>query len=480
MKKILTGNESRAKLLDGVNKMADIVKSTLGPYGRNVVYTLDGQLPYITNDGVSIARQIQFDDPIEQAGADIIKQACLMTNAKAGDGTTTAITLAQAIAKTGFADTRNPKEVKDQIMSECEMVITALTDMAVPVKDNIKHVATVSAESPAIGSIVADLIGEIGENGSISVETSTNIGLSYEVAQGLEVDEGYVSYLMGTGERNEAVLEDCPVVLCDLKIGNIKDLIPVMEKIRKAGYLKMLLVCDGVEASVIANLMLNKVKGIFETVVIKLPYVDKEVFLQDISLVTGASIFGTTGKLFDKMKVDDLGFCDKIIVKQESTVFIGGRADIKESVELLKKGAEEITDLYFKDKLLRRIAKITGGVGIIKVGASSDIELKYLKDKIEDTINATKCAISEGIVKGGGDALKAIVEKYPNMLISEALLAPYLQIRANAGDNVQFATPDYVFDPVKVTKMAVESACSVAGTLITTNAVIAYDKASEK
>ena len=478
-KKISTSNNARVRLLQGVNKVANIVKATLGPYGKNVIYTdPNGLLPTVTNDGVSIAKQIQLTDPVEQAGVDIIKQSCLMTNAKAGDGTTTSITLAQAIAQIGFNDGRPVMEIKNQIANECDIVVSALKEMAAPVGDNIRNIARVSAESVHNGDIVAELIEKIGKNGSVTVTAGSEIGVVSEVVSGAEFPQGWISPYMVNNERDEAVLEECPVLICDVKIGNFRDIAPIMEKVVESGYRKLFVVSEGLDASVIATTTLNKMKGIFEVVAVKLPYVDKEVFMQDISFITGAKITGTSGLMIDKMSVEDLGFCDKIIVKQESTTFLGGKGDLDKNIEALKKSVETSKDDYFKNKIIERIARLTGGVGIIRVGAQSEAEMKYLRDKLEDTVNATKCAIDEGIVRGGGLALKEIAERYPNMLIADALRAPYEQIQTNAGKHVDI--PDHVFDPVKVTRLAVESACSAAGILITTEAVIAYDNTTKK
>ena len=474
---IVTGENSRAKLLKGADMVADLVKLTLGPKGRNVVFTQEhGLYPTVTNDGVSIARNVFSDDEIEQVGIDLIKQASMQTSYHAGDGTTTSMVLAQAIAHAGFeaCEVTSPMEVKKQIERECELVVQELKALARPV-DNFGQmvmVASAAAESEEWGKTVAQVFQDVGPNGVVTVDQTPEVGVRAVITTGLEVQEGWISSYMINSEKNEAIIEDARILICDQKLTTIKDIVPLIEKLSKQGINKLVVVCDGMDNNLIATAAINKQKGTFEILGIKLPYTEKQEFMENIAAVTGASITGTTGLMIDQIDIAELGFCNKVVATQESTLFIGGSGDISTLVASLEKTKEDTKDKYFISKAETRLAKLSGGVGVIWVGAATEAEMKYTKLKIDNAVSSLKCAMEEGIVPGGGltlSKLSTIQGGYP--LIAECLHAPIKQMQANAGG--EFIVPDNIFDPVKVTRTALQNACSLAATLITVEAVIA-------
>jgi len=479
MKKIITTDaEAQAKLLKGVDMVADIVKRTLGPSGSNVVYTTNGT-PTVTNDGVSIALQVLSNDEIEQVGIDLIKQSSLQTNNKIGDGTTTSIVLAQAIAHAGFNEVnkgRSALEVRTQIMDECEQVVKFLEEQASPVEgDMLRNVAYTSVENKEYGDLIANTLERVGPDGVVMVDYSQELGVTATFTEGLEVSQGWISPYM-VDEEGVAVIEDAYVLLCDSKLSSFQEFTPVMEKlVKEKGVRKLLVVCEKMETHFLANAVLNKTKGAFDLKAIATPFIDKEQFLEDISIVTGAKIVGTTGLLLDKVTTDDLGYCSKIIISQDSTLFIGGSGDTSNAVERLRIHKNTLTDSYSISKAEKRIARLVGGVAVIKVGASTEAETTYIKLKIDDAVAATKAAMKHGVVRGGGLEL---MEMYSDdYLIGESLNKPYEQIQENAGGNI--VIPDSVLDPVMVTITALRNACSVAGILLTTTAVIADVKKYE-
>ncbi len=485
IKKVITQHtEAQEKLLRGVDLVADIVKQTLGPSGKNVVFTNKQGSPTVTNDGVSIAVQVHSDDEIEQIGIDLIKQSSLQTNNKIGDGTTTSIVLAQAIAHSGFEEVnkgRNALEVRKQIMEECEAVTKLLEKSARPVNDKmLVDIATTSVENEEYGQLIADTLNRVGSDGVVVVDYSQEVGVKATFTEGLEVDQGWISPYM-VDEEGIIKLEDAYVLLCDSKLASFQEMTPIMEKlVKETGTRKLFVVCEKADTHFLANAILNKTKGAFDMKIINTPFMDKEQFLEDISIVTGAKIVGTTGLLFDKLTVNDLGRCDKIVCSQDSTLFIGGMGNVAEAVERLRKHKDSLTDSYLISKAEKRIARILGGVAVVKVGASTEAEAKYIKLKIDDAVAATKAAMKYGVVRGGGLALAMLGQSKNEMLISESLRAPHYQILENSDSNIDLPVPDSVLDPVKVTITALQNACSVAGILLTTTAVIAdkYEKAT--
>ncbi len=531
-KQILYNEEARRALKRGIDKVADAVKITVGPRGRNVVLDKGYGTPMITNDGVSIAKEITLKDRFENMGAEIIKEVAEKTNDTAGDGTTTSVILMQAIVTEGLKHLSmgvNALGIRLGIEKAAKDTVAVLRRIAKPIqnKAEIMQVATISAESPEIGTIIADTMEKVGKDGVVTVEESQSFGVDYEVVEGLEFDKGYVSpYMLTNTERMEAEYRDPLILVTDKKISSIKEILPLLEKVAEAGKKDLVIIAEDIEGEAMTTFVLNKLRGTFNVLGIKAPgYGDrKKELLGDIGAVVGADLVSDDlGITFEKATVKMLGSARKVISTKDKTIIVGGKgkkADIEARVVQLKKQHETVDSKYDREKLDERIAKLSGGVAIIRVGAATETEMKYLKLKIEDAVNATKAAIAEGIVPGGGVALvKAIKElkkKTENgsitaefslgySIVVKALEAPLKQIAINAGKDEGSLIVDRVMngrgnegydalkdemvkdmivagivDPVKVTRSAVENAASAAAILLTTEVAIAEEPKEEK
>lgn len=523
-KQILFGEEARKAIHAGLTKSARAVKVTLGPRGRNVVLEKSYGGPRITNDGVSIAKEISFKDKFENMGAEIVKEVASKANDLAGDGTTTAVTLLEAMVNEGLASLSrgaNAMMVRSGMEQARDAAVKELKKMAKPVegRSDIEQVATISSESPELGRIIAETVEKVGKNGVITVEESQGTELSYEVVEGLQIDKGYASpYLVTNGERMEAEMRDAQILVTDHKISSVQDILPLLEKVAQAGKKELVIIADDIEGDALATLILNKLRGTFNVLAVKAPgFGDrKKEMLADIAVVVGATVVsGDFGMTFENTELSMLGRASRVVAGKDSTVFVGGKgkkADIEARVKQLQNLRESTTSGFDKEKIEERIAKLTGGVAVIRVGASTETEMKYLKDKIDDAVKATKASIEEGIVPGGGTALAKVSrllrvedwefdskdEEMGFAIVGRALEAPLRQILANAGkddgsaivERVQdakgFAGYDAaqgaevadmaeagIIDPVKVTRSAVENAVSAAAIFLTTEAAVA-------
>jgi len=531
-KQILYSDKARRALKSGIDKAAGAVKVTLGPRGRNVALDKGFGGPTITNDGVSIAKEISLRDKFENMGAEIVKEVASKTNDIAGDGTTTSVVLLQAIVEEGMKHTEaglSAMAVRSGIEKATEDAVTALRGLAKKIQNDeeIKQVATISAESEEIGSIIADTIKEVGKDGVVTVEESQSLGIEKEIVEGLEFDRGYVSaYMVTDGSRMEAVHKDSPVLITDKKISSIQEILPVLQKVAESGKKELVIIADDVEGEALTTFVLNKLRGTFNVLAVKAPgYGDrKEEMLQDIAAMIGAEVISEkTGTKFENATVAQLGRATKIIATKDKTIIVGGKGakkDIDARVAQIKKQIADTTSKFDKEKLEERLAKMTGGVAVIRVGAATETEMKYLKLKIEDAVNATKAAIEEGIVAGGGVAFVKATQKLTEsleekkkklnpgelvgyMILLDALEKPLRQIAENAGvdggvvvdkvkngkDNVGYDAvsntfPDVIkagiIDPVKVTRTALQRAASAAAILLTTEAAVAEEPEDKK
>ena len=519
-KNIVYGEEARRALQAGVDKLANTVKITLGPKGRNVLINKTYGSPLITNDGVTIAREIELEDGTENMGAQLVKEVATKTNDVAGDGTTTATLLAQIIIKEGFKNVAagaNPMILKKGIEGAVEVAVGEIKKNSKKVADksSIAHVASVSASDETIGNLIAEAMEKVGRDGVITVEESKSLGTNLDTVDGMQFDRGYLSaYMVNDTEKMEATLENPYILLTDKKISNIQDLLPLLEQIVKQGR-KLLIIAEDVEGEALATLVINKLKGIIDVVAVKAPgFGDRrKAMMEDIAILTGGTVISEeVGYDLKEATVDLLGTASTVKVDKESTTIVNGggaKAEIKNRVAAIKGQIETSDSEYDKEKLQERLAKLSGGVAVIKVGAATETELKERKLRIEDALNATKAAVEEGIVAGGGTALvNAIpaVKKYAETLegdaktganiIIRALEEPVRKIAENAGfegsvvvDAVKAqkkgfgfnaATEKYVdmikdgiVDPAKVSRSALQNAASVASILLTTEAAVA-------
>lgn len=537
-KKILYSEEARKALKKGIDTVADAVKITLGPRGRNVVLDKGYGAPTITNDGVSIAKEISLKDKFENMGAEIVKEVASKTNDLAGDGTTTATILIQAIVDEGMKHTSmgvNAMGVRAGIEEAAKDVVEALKKIAKPIKtdDEIRQVATISAESPELGKIIADTIKKVGKDGVVTVEESQTTELDSEIVEGIKFDKGYVSaYMITNPERMEAEFKDPAILITDKKISSIKEILPLLEQLAQSGKKDLVVIADDVDGEALTTFIVNKLRGNFNVLAIKAPgYGDgKKAILEDIAVTVGATVISeSTGMKFESATLAALGKAAKVITTKDDTVIVGGKgkkSDITDRIDQLKKQLEQYlpkeraSEYGEARKIAERIAKLSGGVAVIRVGAATETEMKYLKLKIEDAVNATKAAIEEGIVSGGGVALvKASAEAEKNLLskkeitkerelgyriVLAALIAPAKQIAINAGkedgsvivDRIKTGKGNLgydaakdemvtdmiaagIVDPVKVTRLGVQNAASAAAILLTTEAAVA-DEPEEK
>jgi chaperonin GroEL len=530
-KKVLFGQDVRTALKNGVDTVANAVKVTLGPRGRNVALEKSFGGPTITNDGVSIAKEIELKDKFENMGAEVTKEVANKTNEKAGDGTTTAVVIMQAIVSEGMKRTAmgaNATMVRRGIEAASKDVVAELHKMAKPIsgKSDIKQVASISAESEELGKTIADTIDKVGKDGVVTVEESQSFGIDSEVVEGLEFDKGYVSpYMITNPERMEAEMKDAHILITDQKISAIKDVLPLLEKLAQSGKKDLVIIAEDVDGEALATFVVNKLRGVFNVLAIKAPgYGDrKKEQLEDIAITVGAQVISEdVGIKLEKAELNMLGIANRVISTKDTTVIVGGKgkkAEIQKRSEQLRTQLKSTDSKYDKEKIEERIAKLTGGVAVIRVGAATETEMKYLKDKIEDAVNATKAAIEEGIIPGGGAALAKIAAKLGKnkkehdefsigyRILISSLTSPLKQIVKNAGredaavivsevskaNNNGFnaagedAEPEIVdmyqagiIDPVKVTRSGVENAASAAAVLLTTEAAVAEDPDEKK
>jgi chaperonin GroEL len=520
MAKIITFNEEARRGLErGLNILADTVKVTLGPRGRNVVLEKKWGAPTITNDGVSIAKEIELEDPFEKIGAELVKEVAKKTDDVAGDGTTTATVLAQALVREGLRNVAagaDPITLKRGIEKAVEAVIKELLANAKPVetKEQIAATASISAGDPVIGDLIAEAIDKVGREGVVTVEESNTFGIELQLTEGMRFDKGYVSaYMVTDPERQEAVLEDAYVLIVNSKISNIKDVLPVVDKVIQAGK-PLLVIAEDIEGEALATLIVNKIRGIFKSVAVKAPgFGDRrKAMLQDIAILTGGQVISEeVGLKLENTDLTMLGRARKIVVTKDETTIVEGSGDkdqIAGRVEQIRREIDATDSDYDREKLQERLAKLSGGVAVIKAGAATEVELKERKHRIEDAVRNAKAAVEEGIVAGGGVALlqagKTAFDKLKLSgdeatganIVRVAISAPLKQIAINAGlepgvvaDKVEnlpsghglnAATGEYVDmlaaginDPVKVTRSALQNAASIAGLFLTTEAVVA-------
>lgn len=517
-KQIKYSEEARQLLKRGVDKLADAVKVTIGPKGRNVVLDRGFGAPHITNDGVSIAKEIELENKFENVGAEIVKEVAIKTNDIAGDGTTTATVLAQAIVAEGMKNVTagaSPLSIKRGIEKGTEAVIEALKKISKPVagKDEISQVATISAESKEIGDLIADVMQEVGKDGVITVEESQTFGLSKDIVEGMQFDKGYVSHYMVTNpERMEAAYEDPYILITDKKISSLQEILPLLESLAKSGKKELVIIAEDIEGDALPTLVVNKLRGTFNALAIKAPGFGerRKEMLADIAALTGGQVITEElGLKLENADIKMLGRARRVVATKETTTIVEGKGKkdaIQARISQIKKELENSTSDFDKEKLKERLAKLSGGVGVIKVGAATEVEMKAKKDKIEDALAATKAAVEEGIVPGGGvaliRALKALddvklrgEEKVGLNILRRALEEPLRQIAQNAGkdgavvvEEVKKLTSNFgynaaedryedlvkagVIDPTKVTRSALQNAVSAAALLLTTETVI--------
>ena len=524
-KELYYGEDSRRKLLAGVDKLADTVKITLGPKGRNVLIERSYGSPLITNDGVTIAREIELEDQVENMGAQLVKEVATKTNDVAGDGTTTATLLTQSIVREGFKNVTagaNPMILKRGIAGATEAAVANLKKAAKTVDDkaSIAQVASVSANDKEIGELIAEAMEKVGKDGVITVEESKTLGTSLDVVEGMQFDRGYLSPYMANNEKMEAVMNKPFILLTDKKLSNIQEIIPLLEGIMKAGR-SLLIVAEDVDGEALATLVLNKLRGTLDVVAVKAPgFGDRrKAMMEDIAILTGGVVISEElGYELKEATIDMLGQAETIKVNKDNTVIVGGagnKDELDARIAQIKASIEETTSDFDREKLQERLAKLSGGVAVINAGAASETELKEKKLRLEDALNATKAAVEEGIVAGGGVSLIRAIEavrKYADKqdgdmktgakIVERALEEPVRQIAENAGfdgavvvaevkkaeGNVGFnaANEKYedmieagIVDPVKVTRSALQNAASVAGMLLTTEAGITQIKEPE-
>ena len=523
-KEIIYGMDARAALLRGVDKLADTVKITLGPKGRNVVLEKKFGAPLITNDGVTIAKEIELEDAAENMGASLVREVATKTNDAAGDGTTTATLLAQALIHEGMKNVTagaNPMILRKGIFKAVDAAVAELAaqSKAVDGSADIARVGAISASDEAIGQLIADAMEKVTSDGVITVEESRSAETYSEVVEGMQFDRGYLSpYFATDTDKMEATLDDCLILVTDKKISNIQDLLPLLEQIVQSGK-KLLIVAEDVEGEALTTLVLNKLRGTFTVVAVKAPgFGDRrKEMLVDIATLTGGEVITSDlGLDLKDVSLGQLGRARQVKVNKENTIIVGGHGDkiaITERVAQIKAALEVTTSEFDKEKLMERLAKLAGGVAVIKVGAATEVEMKEKKLRIEDALNATKAAVEEGIVAGGGAALVNVIgavervidtlegdEKTGAQIVAKALTAPMKQIADNAGldgsvvvakvresGKVGYGFDAYseqycdmlecgIVDPAKVTRSALQNAASIASTVLTTEAVVSDKK----
>ncbi|WP_371151495.1 chaperonin GroEL [Buchananella felis] len=520
MAKIIAFNEEARRGMErGLNILADTVKVTLGPKGRNVVLEKKWGAPTITNDGVSIAKEIELDEPFEKIGAELVKEVAKKTDDVAGDGTTTATVLAQALVREGLRNVAagaNPIALRKGIEKAVERVVAQLLSDAKEVEttEEIAATAAISAGDVEIGAKIAEALDRVGKEGVITVEESNTFGLSLDVTEGMRFDKGFISpYFVTDAERQEAVLEDAFVLLVESKVSNIKDLLPLLEKVMQAGK-PLAIIAEDIEGEALTTLVLNKIRGTFKSVAVKAPgFGDRrKAMLQDMAILTGGQVISeTVGLKLDNADLEHLGTAAKVVVTKDETTIVGGGGDaeaIAARVAQIRAEIENTDSDYDREKLQERLAKLSGGVAVLRSGAATEVELKERKHRIEDAVRNAKAAVEEGIVAGGGVALiQAATKAFEGLnlegdeatgaaIVKVAVEAPLKQIAVNAGleggvvaekvrhlpvgHGLNAATGEYqdlmaagINDPVKVTRSALQNAASIAGLFLTTEAVVA-------
>ncbi|MFH1714028.1 MAG: chaperonin GroEL [Candidatus Nealsonbacteria bacterium] len=528
-KQIQYSEEARKKMKIGVDKLADAVRVTLGPKGRNVVLGKSFGSPVITNDGVTIAKEIELEDKIENLGAEIVKEVAEKANDVAGDGTTTAVVLAQAIISEGLKNVAagaNPLDIKRGIEKGVEKIVSSLKAMAkqIATKEEMAQVATISAEDREIGNLIAEVVSEVGKDGAITVEESKAFGIQKEIIKGLQFDRGYISHYMVTNpERMEAVYEDPYILVTDKKISSIQEILPILEKVAQAGKKELVIIADDIDGEALATLVINKLRGVFNVLGVKAPgFGDrrKEV-LEDIATVAATEVISEeVGLKLENIELEKLGTARRVVSTKDNTTIIGG-ADVNDAqnqrienrINQIKAQLKASDSDFDKEKLQERLAKLTGGVAVLKVGAATEVEQKARQHKTEDALSATKAAVEEGIVPGGGVALLRAILALDELkvegdeltgvnILKRALEAPIRQISQNAGIDgavvvqrvreskegfgFNAQTMEYqdllvsgIVDPVKVVRSALQNAASAASMFLTTEVVVA-EKAEEK
>lgn len=515
-KKVIYEEEARAKLKAGVDKLANAVRVTLGPKGRNVGLQKSFGAPHVTKDGVSIAREIELTDPAENMGAKIVMEAASKTVDIVGDGTTTAVVLAQAIVGEGLKNVAagaNPMEMRTGIEKGVKAIVAELVKSAKKIKgkEDVTKAATLSANGDTeIGNILGEIIDQVGRDGVITVEEGKTFGLIKKYVEGMQFDKGYISpYFAAKSEALKAEIENPYLIVTDKKISAVKDLIPLLEKMAAAGKRDVAIIAEDIDGEALSTLILNYLKGNLNVVAVKAPAFGdrRKAMLQDIAILTGGNVITEElGKTLETAELDDLGQAEKIIVTKDNTTIVGGKgrkAEITARVEMIKKEISATTSDYDKEKLQERLAKLSGGVAVLEVGAATEVELKERKDRIEDALAATRAAIEEGIVPGGGIALLDVLDSLDDVkvvrdekiginILRAALEEPFRRIMLNAGKDPAAYRRDVgkgkgydareekvvdminagIIDPVKVTRLALENAASVAMMLITTEALV--------
>ncbi|HSP47447.1 MAG TPA: chaperonin GroEL [Clostridiaceae bacterium] len=517
-KKILLGEEARRSMQKGVDKLADTVKVTLGPKGRNIILEKKFGSPLITNDGVTIAREIELEDAYENMGAQLVKEVATKTNDIAGDGTTTATVLAQAIIREGLKNVTagaNPMLIRQGIRMAVDRAVEEIRKQSIAIrgKEDIARVAAVSASDEEIGQLISDAMERVGAEGVITVEESRSMGTELDVVEGMQFDRGYLSAYMATDmEKMEAILDDPYILITDKKIGNIQEILPVLEQIVQQGR-KLLIIAEDIESEAIATLVVNKLRGTFTCVAVKAPgFGDRrKEMLLDIATLTGGQVIAEElGRELKEATLDMLGRADSVRISKDATVIVNGRGekvDIHNRINQIKNQYEESTSEFDKEKLQERLAKLAGGVAVIKVGATTETELKDKKLRLEDALSATKAAVEEGIVPGGGTAYVNIIKMIAELssdepdiqvginIIKRALEEPLRQIVTNSGleasvviERIRNSEPGIGFnvlteqyvnmieagivDPTKVTRSALQNAASVAAIFLTTEGAV--------
>jgi chaperonin GroEL len=519
-KKIIYGGDARNKIAKGVKKLANAVRITMGPKGRNVILEKSFGSPIVTNDGVTIAKEIEFEDRFENMGAQLAKEAATKTNDLAGDGTSTATILADAIITEGIknvASGTNPVSLQQGIYQATNLVVDELNKISNPVDSNekIKQVATISAQNEEVGTIIAEVFAQVGTDGVVTVEDGQTLGLEKDVVEGMQFDSGYLSpYMVSNTESMEAIVENAKILLTDKKISNLKEILPLLEAISASGEKNLVIIAEDIESEALATLILNKIRGTFNVLAVKAPgFGDRrKAILQDIAILTGGRVITEeVGLKLENATLEDLGQSKKVIANKDNCLVVDGAGnanDIKDRIEEIEREMDNSKSDYDKEKLAERRAKLGGGVAVIKVGAATEIELKEKKHRIEDAVLATKAAAEEGIIAGGGTALLRAVQVLDNLklsdkdaqvgveIIKKALEAPIRQIAENAGFegsvvvnavlqekdiNKGFNAMDGqiidlvqagIIDPKKVTRSALQNAASIAGTFLTTEVAI--------
>jgi chaperonin GroEL len=518
-KQLIYDAAARRQLKSGIDALANAVKVTLGPRGRNVAIDKKWGAPTITHDGVTVAKEIELEDPYQNMGAQMLKQAATKTNDVAGDGTTTSVVLAQAIVTEGLrnlAAGANPMLLKRGIDAGTRAVVDEIKNLSIPVKgkQDIEHIASIAANDPQIGQLLAQAMDKVGRDGVVTIEEGKSLKVEVEYTEGMLFDRGYISpYFVSDVQRMEAALDEPYVLITDKKISGTTDLLPVLEKLLQTGNRDLLIVAEDVDAEALATLVVNKLRGILNVVAVKAPgFGDRrKEMLRDLATLTGATVVSEeVGKKLDQATLDDLGRARRIVATKDDTTIIEGRGksdDIQARVKQIKVQIEETTSDYDKEKLQERLAKLSGGVAVIKVGAATEIELKEKKARVEDALHATRAAVEEGIIPGGGvtllraasvvdrlglegdlkvgaDILRRALQEPLRQLVTNAglegsVVVEHLSHEQRAGWGFDVLTESYInlikagiIDPAKVTRCALENAASVAGMILSTEALV--------